>query len=70
MSETDVTFEAFGVTFAREVGVDRVEMTPLAGGGIHLKMFRDDATAERTYTDAELDQPWGDVAAEARKAWN
>lgn len=69
MPET-VAFESFGVTFAREVGADRVEMTPLDAGGIHLKMWRGDATAERTYADHELDQPWGDIAEAARMAWN
>jgi len=62
-----VDFEPFETTLAREAQADSVTITPVEDG-VHLLFVRGEATCERTITDAEMDQPWEDIALAAKEA--
>lgn len=61
------TFEAFETTLANEAQADRVEITTVPEG-VNLKFWRGEAMCERTVTDAEMDQPWENIALAAKEA--
>jgi len=62
------TFEDFETTLADAAQADSVKITPLQTGEIHLKFERGEASCERIVTDEEMDQPWENIALEAKAA--